>query len=321
MEAVAWHRRCHVFSWSLTHMPGVSKPRFERILCAVDFSEYSRTALRYAAVLARRRGSRLTVLFVNDPLLVAAAAAAYDRRALADTTRHQLREFVRGAAGSATDVDCLVALGDPAREIQKTAARLKSQLLVLGTRGLGDARRLFFGSTAGRVLRTATCAVLAVPPLPRTARYPAAEWPRGLDVVAGVELGTRAASDSRRAVAVAQALGARAMLVTVLPPTQAPTWLHVHLDRREHERVLRARSELRRMAARAGQTAATVRVVVGDPAEQIAAIAADSGAGLILLLLRPAGRLFATRQGSVTYRVLCNAGMPVLALPDRASTG
>jgi len=298
-------------------MPGVSTRRFERILCAVDFSEHSRTALRYAAALARRGGSHLSAIFVNDPLLVAAAAAAYDRRALTSTTRRQLDEFVQGATGSATDVHCLVALGDPAGEIRHAATRLKTDLIVLGTRGLGDARRLFFGSTAGRVLRAARCAVLAVPPLPRTARYPSAQWPRDHDLVAGIELGTRAASDARRAVAAARALGARAMLVTVLPPTQAPNWLHVDLRRREHERVQRARADLRRIAARAGRPAATVRAVVGDPAEQIAATAADTGAGLILLLLRPAGRLFGTRQGSVTYRVLCNAGVPVLALPDR----
>ena len=300
-------------------MPGVRMPRFERILCAVDFSEHSRTALRYAAALARPNHRRLTVLFVNDPLLVAAAAAAYDRRALADTTRRQLQEFVRGTTGNAAPVDCLVELGDPAREIHRVAARVKSDLIVLGTRGLGDARRLFFGSTAGRVLRAAKCAVLAVPPLPRTARYPSAQWPRDLDLVAGIELGPRAASDVRRAGAVAHLLGTSMTIVTVLPPTQAPAWLHVNLHRREHERVLRARADLRRIAARAGQTAATVHVAVGDPAEQIAANAADSNAGLILLLLRPAGRLFGTRQGSVTYRALCNAGTPILALPDRPS--
>jgi nucleotide-binding universal stress UspA family protein len=302
-------------------MPAVSTLRFERVLCAVDFSEHSRTALRYAAALARQRHSQLTAMFVNDPLLVAAAAAAYDRRALTSTTRRQLHEFVQGATGSTTDVHGLVALGDPAREIRRTATRLRADVIVLGTRGLGNARRLFFGSTAGRVLRAAPCAVLAVPPLARAARYPSAQWPAGRDLLAGIELGSRAASDARRAVAVARTLGTRTMLVTVLPPTQAPAWLHVDLRRREHERVQRARADLKRIAALAGHATVTVRAVVGDPAEQLAGIAADTDAALILMLLRPAGRLFGTRQGSVSYRVLCNAGAPVLALPDRSSGG
>ena len=285
---------------------------FARILCAVDFSEPSRTALRYAAAVARGGRGRLTVLFVNDPLLVAAAAAAYDTRALASTTRRHLQQFVDGAVGRTEDVECVVALGEPAAEIRKAAARLGAGLIVIGTRGLGDARKLFFGSTAGRVLRATKCAVLAVPPLSRVDRYPAPHWPR--QAVAAIELGNRANRDARRAVDAARRLGARPLLVTVVPPAQTPPWLHV--AGHDRERVTRARQALQRVAASLGRDAISVRILLGDPAEQISTAAVDAGAGLVVLLLRPADRWFGTRQGSVTYRVLCNAPVPVLALPD-----
>jgi len=291
-----------------------SVSQFQRVLCAVDFSEHSRTALRYAAAIARRSQGRLTVLFVNDPLLVAAAAAAYDTRALASTTRRQLQQFVQGAMGSTADVNCTVTLGEPAKEIHKAAARTRADLIVLGTRGLGDARKLFVGSTAGRVLRTTKSPVLAVPPVSRADRYPSPDWPR--QVVAAIELGSRAGDDARRAVGVARWFRARAALATVVPPAQTPPWLHVNSG--DRDRVGLARKALLRVAASVGGDAVPVRVLLGDPAEQIAAAAADGGAGLIVLLLRPADRLFGTRQGSVAYRVLCNASMPVLALPDRA---
>jgi nucleotide-binding universal stress UspA family protein len=251
-----------------------SVPQFQRVLCAVDFSEHSRTALRYAAAITRRSQGHLTVLFVNDPLLVAAAAAAYDTRALASTTRRQLQQFVQGAVGTAADVHCAVALGEPAREIHKAAARTRAHLIVLGTRGLGDARKLFVGSTAGRVLRTTKSPVLAIPPVGRSDRYPSPEWPR--QVVAAIELGSRVGDDARRAVNVARWFRARAVLATVIPPAQTPPWLHVNTG--DRDRVGRARKALLRVAASIGGDAVPVRVLLGDPAEQIAAAAADAAA-------------------------------------------
>ena len=49
---------------------------FRSILCPVDFSDHSRLALRYAAAIARRSHGRLSILYVNDPLLIAAAGIA-----------------------------------------------------------------------------------------------------------------------------------------------------------------------------------------------------------------------------------------------------
>ena len=47
---------------------------FHSILCPVDLSATSRAAARTAAVMAGRFNSKLTVVFVDDPLLSQAAA-------------------------------------------------------------------------------------------------------------------------------------------------------------------------------------------------------------------------------------------------------
>ena len=66
-------------------------PRFRSILCAVDFSVHSRQALQFAAAVAKRFRGRVTVLFVNDPLLLAAARQAYgDERQLIEQSRAEL---------------------------------------------------------------------------------------------------------------------------------------------------------------------------------------------------------------------------------------
>ena len=146
--------------------------RFGRILCPVDFSSQSRAALRYAAAAAAGRGGRLTVLFVDDPLLAAAAAAAHDPRLQARTAIAELGRFVaptiRAAGLPAARVRLLVAVGDPAGEIVKTARRARADLIVMGTHGLSGFQKLMLGSVTGRVLKTAPLPVLAVPP--RTGR-------------------------------------------------------------------------------------------------------------------------------------------------------
>lgn len=141
---------------------------FGRVLCPVDFSGPSRTALRYAAAIVGSSDGEVTVLFVNDPLLTAAATAGYDAQALARTTDLELRTFVRkalsGSRPGARAVRIAFALGKPAREIVKAARRFRADLIVMGTRGSSGVSKLVLGSTTEQVLRKTGIPVLAVPP-------------------------------------------------------------------------------------------------------------------------------------------------------------
>ena len=142
---------------------------FRSILCPVDFSVPSRAALRCAAAVAESSGGAITVLYVNDPLLgTAAAAAAYDTAAMARRTDAELKRFVqtalKGTRLPPRAVSYDVAFGKPAPAIIKRTAALGADLIVMGTRGLGGASRLLLGSTTEQVLRKAVVPVLAVPP-------------------------------------------------------------------------------------------------------------------------------------------------------------
>ena len=67
---------------------------FRTILCPVDFSEHSRHALRYAALLATRNRGRLVAIFIEDPMLAAAAAFRLTTKTLLDEGRAQLQRLV-----------------------------------------------------------------------------------------------------------------------------------------------------------------------------------------------------------------------------------
>jgi nucleotide-binding universal stress UspA family protein len=143
--------------------------RFRTILCPVDFSSPSRLALRCAAAVARLSAGEITVLYVEDPLLSAAASAArFDTALLAKQTNAELTRFARGALAGcrvpARAVRFLVLIGRPAKEIPAAAVRLGADVIVMGTRGLGRARGFVLGSTTEAVLAKARVPVMAVPP-------------------------------------------------------------------------------------------------------------------------------------------------------------
>jgi universal stress protein A len=141
-----------------------SRSGFHSILCGIDFSKHSALALRYAASLADGGRARLTAIFAVDPLLSAAAAAAYDSRGLAATGRVKLQHFVRATLGrtAADSVRCIVAIGKPDRVVLATAQRIGADLIVVGTQGRSGISRMFFGSTTESVLRRSPVPVLAV---------------------------------------------------------------------------------------------------------------------------------------------------------------
>ena len=295
--------------------------QFRHILCPVDFSSYSRTALRYASVLARRANGRLTVLFVNDPLLgAAAAAAAYDARALAATTDAELSRFVAGVIDVETQaVPTTTAFGHPAPEINRAAERLGADLVVMGSRGLTGPGKWFLGSTTERVLRTAGMPLLVVPPTKNRSRSEWAmamrSWP-GKRVLVPVDVADYTLADVMAAMNALRAFDAAPLFVTVVPAARFPSWLKMDNPTYGRDRVEAARKELENIA-RTVANDAECRVLAGEPAEQIAACAADTAAGLIVLTLKRAATRFGPRQGSITYRILSREVAPVLAIPER----
>jgi nucleotide-binding universal stress UspA family protein len=137
--------------------------RLRSFVCGVDFSRHSRAALRCAAALASAAGARLTVLFVDDPLIVAAAARHAEPRGRR-TTRTALARFVATSLkAGAGGVRCATAAGQPGPVLVRFARKHRADLMVVGTRGVGGARALIFGSTTNYVVRYLRIPVLVVP--------------------------------------------------------------------------------------------------------------------------------------------------------------
>ncbi len=302
-----------------------SSPRlFRSILCPIDFSEHSATALRYAAAIAKRSDARLHALYVNDPLLVSAAAIALNDRDIATVSLRELRTFVSSAVPARVtggEIDCMVETGDPAKLIASTALRLKCDLVAMGTHGLSGVDKLLIGSTTERMLRRTSVPVLAVPPSGPGAgkeSAPPRSWP-GPAIMAPVDLRDESQRDVRDAEKVARAFGARLVLVHVVPQFQPPPWYRADLSAHWRLRVAKAQLHLESLAKAVGPgVKAESRVLTGSPPDEIAAVAAEKRIGLVVMHLRKGPGFFGSRAGSIASQILRHAVTPVLALPDVA---
>jgi nucleotide-binding universal stress UspA family protein len=144
---------------------------FNRILVAIDASEYSQRVVPTALEVAKKFHSEVFVLHVAEhdrgrsvTYLNESAAAA--TQLVGDAVR-LMRQGGVDAAGAVHDV----AAGHVARDIVETAADRTSDLIVMGSRGLSDIQGILLGSVTHKVIQLAPIAVLvARGPIPVKAK-------------------------------------------------------------------------------------------------------------------------------------------------------
>jgi nucleotide-binding universal stress UspA family protein len=292
------------------------------ILCPIDFSSASRVALRYAGAVAEHFRAELSVLTVNDPLLIEMAEMRLGASWMAEDAerelRHALAETFEHRGAAPVDVRFEVAAGKPAPEILRVARERESDLIVMGTHGLTDVRKMFFGSTAERVLRETSVPVLLAPAVETGPQHPDDVKRTIRRVLVPVDLGEATPKQVQVASEVAAALDAALLLTYVVEPYRYPLPAHISLPSVDAERRSRAERALEDLVATIpAHVKPEALVAYGDAAEEIAKVAHDRKIGLIVMGLH-ASPLAGPRMGSVTYRVLCLAPTLVLALPPAA---
>lgn len=289
------------------------------VLCPVDFSEPSRSALTYAAAIADHFGARLTVLSVDDPLLAEVAASSGQIPSLADVTLHELERFCRETVtnyqAGPKKVEFRVTVGKPAVGILHEASAMQADLIVLSSHGRSGLRKLFFGSTTERVLRETTIPVLVTPDAKPTSTS-LSEIARHINrIIVPVDLTGASTDQLKVAAGLAEAISVPIIVPYVLEPIFVPYQVRLAIPGAEAARRAEAEETLSRLAARiSSRVHVEPMVLTGEPSEEIVTLAKARQAGLIVMGLHSSSVL-GPRMGSVTYRVLCRTGALVLAWP------
>src|SRR5262245_28800234 len=121
---------------------------FRKILCPVDFSKYSETALRYALALARDHDANL-ILYHSVPDLSQAISylegnyMATVNENLQASALLKLDEFLQSHGPENVRVRKEVGKGNPSEAILEIAREHSVNLIVMGTHGYAGPERFF----------------------------------------------------------------------------------------------------------------------------------------------------------------------------------
>jgi len=295
-----------------------------RILCPIDFSDESRHALAHATSVAKWYGAPITLLhvshpeaFTNPPLLFdeLPRGAAMIESAL-QAAKEQMPKWSQSVTAAGVDVETLVERGDPVKRILARAAALRADLVVMGTHGRSGFERLLLGSVTEKVLRKASCPVMAVPPpVVSAGKLPYTR------LLCPVDFSESSEAALQFAASLAEEADAHLTIVHVfdwqpdddLMMARFDTVEHyAAIERQAHERLERLLTDDLRVWCK--PETVTVR---GKPYREILALADAKATDLIVLGVRGRNPIDVALFGSTVNQVVRRARCPVLTVPAR----
>jgi nucleotide-binding universal stress UspA family protein len=290
--------------------------KLQRIVCPIDFSEFSIRAYRYALSVAYRYRARLFVQHVVElwkyPYAdVAASLGDYNEtcRILRKGGEEQLQQFLKTSTNDEVQLECIVDQGTAPDCILAFAEAQKADLIVMGTHGRRGFDRLMLGSVTERVMRNASCPLLAVNK-PSHALIESDKQPSAIHL-SRILFCTDFSENSRQALGHALSLrteyNAELTLLHVLEDIQ---------DSAKREQALAtAAKQLRDLipkdASTNGKSKITTMVRVGTAYRQIIQVALETHTDLVVIAVRGRGSLDFAIFGSTTHRILQFGACPV----------
>ena len=148
-------------------MSGSAEPvNIKSLLVAVDGSEFSDKAVRYACAMGPSLGAEVVLLHVV-PMLVSATpyhdtVSDQPFLALQKVGEDILAKAKEIAVALKCEVTELISHGDPANKIVDIATERNADLIIMGSRGVSGIKRLFVGSISDKVMNQAPCPVMIV---------------------------------------------------------------------------------------------------------------------------------------------------------------
>lgn len=288
--------------------------RYERILFPVDFSDRCRAVAPFVGAIAKREGATVTLAsFIEAPVMWygAAEAPCIPELSLPKWIEESERtmaffadEFFQGVP---TKIE--VQEGEPGSCIVAMAGVLKTDLIMMPTRGRGRFRAALLGSVAAKVLHDAECPVWTAAHAEAPTYAASTEW---RNVVCAVDATAASLNLIRYAKGIASAYGARIHLVHSVPPP-AEGFPERYFDR-EFEVYLKegARKTIGEMQKEAG-TDFRLCVEAGKVSAVVTAVAEEDTADLVLIG-RGALPHFGGRLRTNVYAIVRDSPCPVLSI-------
>jgi nucleotide-binding universal stress UspA family protein len=298
-----------------------------RILCPVDFSEFSRHALEHAALLARWYESTLTVMhaypqavgpviFAGDPVAVPLGPVQTPGE-VREQALAELADFAASVKATGVRLMLEVRPGNAVPNILDLAKSLPADVIVIGTYGRSGIDRLVLGSVAEKVLRKASCPVMTVPPPVSTPPGTAAVLFNR--ILCATDFSDSSVKALQYALSLAQEANAELLLMHVIenvPDTAHWKQPNAMLLRDIRDAEEDASSQLRQAVPVEARNWCKPEEVLatGKPYRKILRVARERDVHLIVMGVHGRNPVDLMFFGSTTHQVVRAASCPVLTL-------
>ncbi len=297
--------------------------QIKRILCPIDFSEFSEKAFQYACSLARHYGSTLLLEHVVEPIYVTSPYYSYASLGtidaiyddMASDALKKLNSWMARDGVKTIQMHPFVRKGFIATEILSFAQQHDADLMVMGTHGRHGLARLALGSVTEKVLRAARCPVLAV-------HHPRHDFVNSGDGADPVNLKkilfcTDFSENSTRALGYALSLateyGAELNLLHVLEDLPGTADIQAVTSQ--------VAQQIQKEIPKEWHAGLNPRFIVrtGRAYQQIALSVLEYQIDLVVMGVAGRHALDLALFGSTTHRVLQMGACPVLVVPSKAA--
>ena len=139
---------------------------FTNILVPIDGSDNSYRALDAALLLSEKLGSNITVIHVMEEVPITHIGSEKMLNELLEAYKKENQDILLKCSEVANQkgltVKTFLLHGNPACAILDYNKKEKSDLVIMGSRGLGKFKELILGSVSSKIVHHSTCAVLLI---------------------------------------------------------------------------------------------------------------------------------------------------------------
>src|SRR5579864_420154 len=289
---------------------------FERMLCPIDFSDFSVSAYEYALTIADYYKAHLVVLHTIESWKYPYADYAGSSGDFADFSKSlceggsaKLKEFVKKHWRAGIEPQLVVDRGNASDLILSFAQSHNIGVIVMGTHGRRGFDRLVLGSTTDRVIRKASCPVLVVS---NPSHSDMTTTPEGKHHLSRILYCTDFSVNSEHALEYAISVAAEyAAELTLLHVVEEKSG-----GRRTEAVLAMCKEQLDKLVPgpEGRNFKVTCEVKLGKGYEEIVRYAKETQTSLIAITARGGDALDRAVFGSTTYRVIQLGPCPVLAV-------
>jgi nucleotide-binding universal stress UspA family protein len=298
------------FATSPARSEVIARVGFKKILIATDYSAFSNKAMHYGLAIARTYHSKVCLANVVSSFGFAMAGpeAVSEAVHLGINDAVELRKKLE-AGGFLENVTAQIDVEhgtDVAQQLLGICRKFDPDLIVLGTHGRTGLKKLWLGSVAETIFRSASCPVLTV--------GPSVAWPKAQQAPPRILFPTDFSPESIRAldgcVAFAEAKGSGLVLLHVAPEPRG----EAAADKKRITDALQAR--LRGLLSRPNTAKVPARIEFGDVESTICSVAEEECCTLIVLGLHANLGLIEGRWEHA-YKVVSEAACLVMTVRAR----